>query len=63
MPNVVGESIFSNEICKYDFSCGLVAKNLKDRKLFPDQINRNHFDPILNRCESAMSSTALNKII
>ena len=62
MSNVVGESISSitmwiimNQIGKYDFSCGLVVKNLKERKLFPDQINRNHFDPVLKRRESEMS--------
>ena len=43
-----------NEIGKHDFSRDLFLlpskNNLKDRKLFFDQINRNCFDPIFNRC-------------
>ena len=56
--NVVDESISSktmriivNQIGKHDFSCGLVVNNLKDIKPFSNQINRNHFNPILTRRE------------
>ena len=52
----VGEIISSitmynivNQLGKYYFSCGLVLNNLKDRKLFSDQINRNRFDLISAR--------------
>ena len=31
------------ESVKYDFSCGLVLSNLKEKKLFSGQINRNLF--------------------
>lgn len=49
-----GESIFSviiwnfvNQLGKQHFSCGLVVNNLKERKLFSDVRNRNHFELIL----------------
>ena len=49
----VGESISSitmynivNQLGKHNFSCGLIVNNLKDRKTFFDQMNRNCFDPI-----------------
>ena len=52
----VGESISSitmynivNQLGKNDFSCGLVVNNLKDRKFFFDQMNRNRFDSISAR--------------
>ena len=52
----VGESIFSitmynivNQLGKDDFSYGSLANNLKGRKLFFDQMNRNRFDPISAR--------------
>ena len=48
-----GESISSislynivNQLGKHDFSYGSVVNNLKERKLFSDQMNRNRFDPI-----------------
>ena len=47
MTNTVGESISSvttlnivNQLRKHDFSCGAVVNNLKDRKLFSDQMNK-----------------------
>ena len=36
-----------NQLGMYDFSCGLVVIKLKERQLFPDQMNRNRFDLIL----------------
>ena len=52
----IGESIssvtmynFVNQLGKHDFSCGSIVNNLKDRKLFFDQMNRNGFDPISAR--------------
>ena len=52
----VGESISSitmynivNQLGKNDFSCGLVVNNLKGRKFFFDQMNRNRFDSISAR--------------
>ena len=54
--NAVGRSISSvamwnivNQLGKHDFSCGAVVNNLKGRKLFSDQMNRNRFDPIFTR--------------
>ena len=48
-----GESISSislynivNQLGKHDFSYGSIVNNLKDRKRFSDQMNRNRFDPI-----------------
>ena len=38
-----------NQLGKHDFFCGSVVNNLKDRKLFFDQLNRNRFDPISAR--------------
>ena len=35
-----------NQLGKHDFSYGLVVNNLKDRKLFFEQMNGNRFDPI-----------------
>ena len=50
--NAVGESISSatmwnimSRLGKHDFSLVSVVNNLKDGKLFSDQMNRNHFDP------------------
>ena len=50
------ESIFSiriwnivNQLGKYDFSCGSVVSNLKEKQLFSDKMNRNRFDLILAR--------------
>ena len=52
--HAIGESISSisiwnivNQPGKYDFSCMLLAYNLKERQIFSDQINRNCFDLIL----------------
>ena len=56
--NVAGESISSiimwiivNQIGKLDFSCGCgsIVNKLNDRKLFFDQINTNHWNPIPTR--------------
>ena len=38
-----------NQLGKNDFSCGLVVNNLKGRKFFFDQMNRNRFDSISAR--------------
>ena len=38
-----------NQLGKQDFSCVSVVNNLKNRKQFYDQMNRNPFDPILAR--------------
>ena len=52
-----------NQSCKHDFSCGSVVNNLKDRKPFFDQMNRNHFDPISSRrdwnCSTMLNQVAL----
>ena len=52
--NAIGGSISSisiwnivNQLGKYDFSCMLVAYNLKERQIFSDQMNKNRFDLIL----------------
>ena len=52
----VGESVSSitmynivNQLCEHDFSCGSVVNNLKDRKVFFNQMNRNPFDAISAR--------------
>ena len=57
--NVIGESISSirmwnivNQLGKHNFSCGQilfrqVVSNLRGRKLFSNQMNRNRFDLIL----------------
>ena len=52
----VGETVSSitrykivKQLGKYYFSCGLVLNNLKDKKLFFDQTNRNRFDLISAR--------------
>ena len=56
--NSVGQNISSitmniwnieNKLRKHDFSYGSVVKNLKDRKFFSNQMNRNHFNLILAR--------------
>ena len=39
-----------NQLGKHDFSRGSVVNNLKDRKRFCDQMNKNRFDPIPTRC-------------
>ena len=44
-----------NHLSKRDFSCGLVVNNLKDRKLFFNQMNRNRFDPISARYDGNCS--------
>ena len=56
MKNVAGESISSvtmwnivNQLGEHDFSCGQAVNNLKDKELFSDQMNSNHFDPIFAR--------------
>ena len=56
--NVVGENISSitmwiivNQIGKHDFSLESIVNNLKDKNFFSDEINRNSFNPILNRCD------------
>ena len=48
-----GESISSitmhnivNQLRKRDFAYGSAVNNLKGRKFFSDQMNRNRFDPI-----------------
>lgn len=48
LTNVIGESISSitmynivNQLGKHDNCCGSVVNNLKGRKIFTDQINRN----------------------
>ena len=72
--NVVGLNISSiiiwsivNQTGKHGFSCGSVVNNLKDRKLFSDQTNSNHFDPILTRrewnCSTVQNLTCLNYLI
>ena len=33
-----------DKLGKYDFSCGSVVNNLKERQLLSDQMNRNHFN-------------------
>ena len=38
-----------NQLGERDFSCESVVNNLKDRKLFLDQTNRNLFYPISAR--------------
>ena len=52
--NAIGESISSisiwnivNQLGKYDFSCGSVVNNLKERQPSSDQMNRNHIALIL----------------
>ena len=54
LTNVMGESISSitmynivNQLAKHDNCCGSVVNNLKGRKIFTDQINRNSFGIIL----------------
>ena len=51
LTNAIGDSVSSisiwnimDKLGKYDFSCGLVVNNLKERQLFSDQMNRNHFN-------------------
>ena len=52
--NVVGESFSSitisnivNQLGKHDLFCGSLVNNLKSRKLFSDQMNRNCFTQLL----------------
>ena len=64
-----------NQLGKHNFSRDLFLlpskNNAKDSKLFSDQINRNHFDPILNRCDWSCATmenlrclnSAVNEII
>ena len=54
LTNAIDESISSisiwnimNHLGKYDFSCGSVVNNLKERQIFSDHMNRNRFDSIL----------------
>ena len=71
MTKIVGESISSvifrnissgifimNQLGKHGFSCDFFhcGINMKDRKCFSDQMNRNHFDPILARCDWSCST-------
>ena len=38
-----------NQVGKYEFFCGSVVNNFIERQLFPDQMNRNCLDLILDR--------------
>ena len=37
-----------NQVGKYEFFCGSVVNNFIERQLFPDQMNRNCLDLILD---------------
>ena len=57
MVDAISESISSisiwnivNQLGKYDFSCGLVVNNLKERQLFSNKMNRNRFDLLHGWC-------------
>ena len=39
-----------NQLGKYNFCCGLVVNNVKQRQYFSDQINRNRFDLVFAKC-------------
>ena len=56
-----------NQLDKYDFSCGLVLNNLKERQLFSGQINKNRFDLILAKrywnCSTIENLRCLNSAI
>ena len=54
--NAIDESIslisiwnIVNQVGKYEFFCGSVVNNFIKRQLFPDQMNRNCLDLILDR--------------
>ena len=55
------------QLGKYDISCGLVVNNLKQKQLFSDQMNRNHFDLILARrywiCSTKENLRCLNSAV
>ena len=53
--NAIDESIslisiwnIVNQVGKYEFFCGSVVNNFIERQLFPDQMNRNCLDLILD---------------
>ena len=62
--NVAGESILSVtmwniycELVMHDFSCEFYYRvNMKDRKRFSDQMNRNGFDPVVARRDRSCST-------